>query len=1129
MGTASGDGPLVGRERELQELLESLADAMRRHGGVHLVIGDPGVGKTRLAAALGEHAKNAGAAVVWTRGWDRAAPAYWPWVEVVRSLCRGVDGDVLRRELGASVYELLRLAPELIERLPPPLRLFSVTAGPETSEIARFSLFDALVALLRARSAERPVVVLIDDLQSVDESSLLALDFVSRMLRDAAVLIVATMHERTPRRTPGVQAALANIARAGRRLVLGGLTREAIAELVELTSGASAPARLAQAVHAVTEGNPFFAREVLALLLAEGRLDDPPEELPLPDGVRETIRRRLEPLAPDALDTLGLAAIIGRTFSLPALERASPLDRDSVLAALDAATDLGLVVAVPSTLGQYRFGHGLIRETLLAGTPAAVRMGAHRAVGEALEQVYRGAIESHLAELAHHFLAAAPRGDLAKAVHYAERAAQRALDDLAYEQAATLFGQALEALELLPADVPRRAALLLGLGTAESRAGRPTARATFEAAVAAARTIGADEILARAALGIAPFALTPGYVDDAHIALLGEALERVGPGDSPLRVRLLGSLAVALYWSDTGPRRAELAREALDMARRLRDDPTLVFAFSCAQLATTGPDTTAQSARWLKRLFSISDRAGENVMTLAARSRYVDVLLELDQLAAADMAIETLERLADEARDRLAAAFVPLHRARRAALEGRFEDAHALVDEVAAISNELSATTIPITIASQRVVLKWLQEGAAAIGEQVRAYADGAPAQPCWRAGLAASLAAGGRAEEARLEYERLAADGFATVPRDNLWLATMALLTETVAALELRGGAAAIYAELAPFAARNIVLPTSAFLGPAEMWLGILARVQGRHAKALEHLAAARTSATRNGARTCLMRIAVEEATALLAVDRAEERERAAALLEQTAASCEDMRLHAMLARIAPLQARVAAAPPAAALAPTPAANVERVTTLRRIGDVWMIDDGSGPLHISDARGVRLLALLLERPGREVHSLELVAAVDRMSAEPSGPAPSAGQEAAGGSGLQRGTGPVLDAAAKSSYRARIAALGDEIAEATRRGDEKRAARARTEREFVTRELERALGIRGRDRDANSDAERARVNVTRAIRSAIKRIAGYDAELGAELKAAVRTGAFCAYEPDPRRPRRWRIEDGTPR
>ena len=480
----------------------------------------------------------------------------------------------------------MRLAPELADRLP------GAVAPPvddADSAISRFGLFDALVALLRVRSARGPVVVLIDDLQAVDEGSLVALDFVSRMLRDAAVLLVVTMHERVPERGADAQIALQNIVRSGRRLVLGGLTREDVGRLIELTSGVPARAALVDAVHAVTEGNPFFAREVLALLLAEGRLDDPPDELPLPDGVRETIRRRLEPLGDQQLDTLELAAIIGRTFTLATLEHASRLDRDVVLEALDEAAALGLVVAVPGTLGEYRFGHGLIRETLFAGMPVAVRMSGHRVVGEALETVYRGAIEAHLPELAHHFLSAAPRGDIAKAVDYAERAAYRALDTLAYEQAAELFARALEALERMDIDIPRRAGLLLGLGTAQSRAGRPASRASFEAAVAAARAIDAEDILCRAALGFAPFALTPGYVDEAHVALLVEALERIGPADDPMRVRLLGSLAVALYWSDQVARRAELADEALAMARRLGDEATLAIALSSAQLATCGP------------------------------------------------------------------------------------------------------------------------------------------------------------------------------------------------------------------------------------------------------------------------------------------------------------------------------------------------------------------------------------------------------------------------------------------------------------------------------------------------------------------------------------------------------------
>jgi len=1135
---AAGDGPLVGRVRELRELVDSLSRACRGHGGVHLVLGDPGVGKTRLAAALAEHAKAAGATVIWTRGWGRAAPPYWPWVEVVRSLCDGVPGEVLRRQLGSSADELLRLAPELAERLPGAQRPPEHAAGAETSEIARFTLFDALVALLRARSAERPVVVLIDDLQAVDEGSLLALDFVSRMLRDAAVLLCVTMHERTPRRTPSAQAALANIARAGRRLTLGGLTRDDLGELIALTSGAPAPRSLTETVHAVTEGNPFFTREILALLLAEGRLDDPPDELPLPDGVRETIRRRLDPLDDEARATLELAAIVGRTFGLPALERASSLDRGTVLTAIDTATELGLVVCVPGTLGRYRFGHGLIVETLVSGMPADARMTAHRNVGEALEDVYRGAIEAHLPELAHHFLSGAPRGDLEKAVDYAERAAQRALDDLAYEQAADLFTRALEALEMLAPDIPRRAALLLGLGSAESRAGRASARTTFEAAVVAARAIGADDILARAALGTAPFALTPGFVDDTHVALVVEGLERLGPQDSALRVRLLGSLAVALYWSDAAPRRARLAREAIDMARRIGDDVTLAFALSSAQLATLGPDTTNQSLEWLQTLFALSDRAGESVMTLAARSRHIDVLLELDELAEADIAIETLDRLARESGDRRAAAFVPLHRARRASLEGRFDEAKRLVGEVAAIVSEFEGSTIPITVASQYVVLTWLQQGVGAITDLVRAYADGSPAMPCWRVGLAASLAASGRSAEGRLEYDRFAADGFAALPRDNLWLTAMSLLAETVSALQLSAGAAAVYAELAPFAGRNVILPTAAFLGPVELWLGVLARVEGRHSKALEHLAAARLSATRDGARTSLARIDVEQATVLLACPEAEARERACELLAQAAADCQAMGLTALLARVGELRAQLAASPRAPSQRrvsePVPAAGPVSpgdapVTTMRRLGDVWMIERDGRQLHISDGRGVRLLALLLERPGKEVHSLDLVAAVDRLTGAGAG----AGATAAGDEdtrrrfGLQGAIGPPLDNAAKAAYRARVTKLDEEIAEAGRLGNEERLARARAEREHLVRELDRATGLGGRDRETGSHAERARVNVTRAVRAAIKRVSNYDPALGAELESAVRTGAFCVYEPDPRRLSRWVVEDGS--
>ncbi len=1115
-----GEGPLVGRVRELHELHDAFEDARGGRGGVHLVLGDPGVGKTRLAAALAEHAGAAGARVIWTRGWGRAAPAYWPWVEVVRGLTHDFDGATLRRELGGAADQLLRLVPELAERLPSP----NPRAGEDDdANVARFALFDALVALLRVRSANRPVVILMDDLQAVDEGSLIALDFVSRMLRDAAVLLVVTMHERVPDRTPDAQMALQNIVRSGRRLVLGGLSREDIGRLIELMSGVPAAPGLVEALHATTEGNPFFAREVLALLLAEGRLDDPPHALPLPDGVRETIRRRLEPLGEHQFATLELAAIIGRTFNLVTLERASPLERDSVLEALDAAAALGLVEPVPGSLGEYRFGHVLIRDTLFTGMPIAARLTGHRVVGEALEQVYRGAIEEHLPEIAHHFLCAAPRGDPAKALDYAERAAYRALDTLAYEQAVDLFERALTVLERMDADVPRRAGLLLGLGTAQSRAGRPTARATFEAAVAVARSIEADEILARAALGYAPFALTPGYVDEPHVALLAEALDRIDATDTPIRVWLLGSLAVALYWSDNAARRTALAAEALAIARRLDDDATLVLALSSAQLATTGPDMAEQGLAWLEELFALTDRTAETVMSLAARSRHVDVLLELDDITGADMAIETLERLAREARDPRAAAFAALHRARRAAVEGRLADAERMLGEVATSAAGLTASTVPITVDSQGVVLTWLRHGLGEIVELLRTHAVGAPAMPCWRAALAAALAHAGRREEALLEFERLAADDFAALPRDNLWLAAMALLSEAALALELTGPAAALHAQLAPFAGRNVVLPTVGFLGPVEMWLGILAGVAGRDDEALEQLTAASARATRDGARTSAARIAFEEAVVLLRADDNAALLRADELLTRAAAGAADLGLTRLGRQAEALRAQLG--PPPAQAGASSLAGPAGTAALRRIGDVWSITSHGRSIHLNDGRGVRLLALLLERPGSEMHSLDLVAAVDGVPTD-SRIERSGGQETAGRFGVQGGAGPALDAKAKDEYRERVATLEAALATAEARRDEEGATAVRDELEFVRRQLSSAVGIGGRDRETGSHAERARINVTRAIRSTLKRIAGYDERLGAELESGVRTGTFCVYHPDPLHPLVWTVDRG---
>ena len=311
-------------------------------------------------------------------------------------------------------------------------------------------------------------------------------------------------------------------------------------------------------MRSLTDGNPFYSDEVVRLLVAQGKIGDAPApgaRLPLPDSVRDAIRRRLLPLEPPTMETLEVASVIGRHFRLATLQRSVGADRGAVLERLEKALDARIVTEVTEEPGTYRFAHGLIRETLYGGLGATRRARVHLAVAEALE---RGGAEGVL-EVAHHYLEAAPIGDPAKARDYAERAGHEALRALAYEQAAELFERALRALELEDEPgVVHRGELLLARGTAEMHAGDDHARESFTAALQRARQAGDAELLSRVALAFGGFGLSPGMVDEMLVDTLEEALEALDPADSPLRARLLVRLAVAIYWSDTAERRMAL-------------------------------------------------------------------------------------------------------------------------------------------------------------------------------------------------------------------------------------------------------------------------------------------------------------------------------------------------------------------------------------------------------------------------------------------------------------------------------------------------------------------------------------------------------------------------------------------
>jgi hypothetical protein len=289
--------------------------------------------------------------------------------------------------------------------------------------------------------------------------------------------------------------------------------------------------------------------------------------------------------------------------------------------------------------------------------------------------------------------------------------------------------------------------------------------------------------------------------------------------------------------------------------------------------------------------------------------------------------------------------------------------------------------------------------------------------------------------------------------------------------------------------------------------YLGQLAGLGGDLDEALDRFGAARVEAERMNAAPYLARIALDEGVALARAGDPRAGER----LARAVRLADELAMPQIAARARELE-------PAPAVAPPPAVTSD--ACMRREGDVWSFEYGGRTTRVRDAKGMRHIATLLRTPGVEVHALELV------GGEGAGTSAAAAADAGLTSDGTSGAGPLLDDQAKRAYRERIAELEDELEEAREFNDPERVAAAREELDFVVQELSGAVGLGGRDRETGSNAERARVNATRAIRTQIKRIAELDPELGHELDATLRTGTFCVYEPDPRRPLTWSVEDG---
>lgn len=909
-------GHFVGRERELAELVAGLDDAFAGYGRLFLLAGEPGIGKSRLAEELIADARGRGAHVLVGRCWEEGgAPAYWPWVQSLRGYPHESDGAALGLQAGAGGMDLAQIVPELCRLFPELCRLFPDLPDPPApdSEGARFRLFDATAQFLRSASKQRPIVLVLDDLHAADAPSLLLLQFIARELSSTRVLLLGAYRDVDPLPGQPLNEMLAEVVRepATRRLSLGGLSEREVVEYVELTAAAIGSSALARALHQETHGNPLFVGEIVRLISVEGVSCGftASGHLVIPQSVRDVIARRLAHLSAECSRLLALASVIGREFTLAGLARLGHVSEDVLLDVLDEAMAARVVSDVPGAPAHLRFAHVLIRDTLYEGLTPARRVRLHRLVVETLEALYGEQPGPHLAELAQHSIAG---GDYERGLRYAQRAGDRALALLAYEESARLYDRALDALERGDLrDERARCELHLSLGEAEARAGNSAAaKRAFVEAAAIARRLGLPRELARAAVGYGGRSVWARAGDDDRLVpLLEEGLAALAEDDVELRARLLARLAGALRDEHSRERRDRLSAEAVELARRSRSVAALAYALDGRAAAIVAPDTVAEGLALGSELRELAEASGDPERVVSAHLWRVIAQLQVGDVRGAELDLATASRISEELRQPAPLWEVRSAQAMLALAAGRLEEAEELVRESFALGERAEPEgAIPVHRLQQYALCDLrgsLEEAEPAICDLIAEY----PARPVFRCAAACLHARLGRETEARRALADLAQDDFSGLPFDQEWLYGICLLAETAVLLGDIDCATVLYGLLLPWERFNAVDMAEGFRGSVGRYLGLLATATRRWEEASTHFEAAVAMNARMGARPLVAQTQEDHARMLAARGETGDRSRALDLTREALATYRDLGIESWAAAAADFERTLRAA----------------------------------------------------------------------------------------------------------------------------------------------------------------------------------------------------------------------------
>jgi RecA/RadA recombinase len=1006
---------LVGRRLATSALRSAVDAAAGGAGGVVLLAGEAGMGKTALAAEAVAYAKARGAAVVWGTCWEGdGAPGFWPWIQVVRALA--MEGD------GAGEAMLAELTGVTGER--------GGVLGDESA--VRFRTYDLAATYVRRRAAQRPLVIVLDDLHWADVSSLRLLVFLARQLHDAAALVIGTY--RDVEMTAGDHPArplLAELAGQAELIRLTGLAADEVGQLIEKVCGEPPQAPLIQAVHDRTAGNPFFAQQIARLLAAQGVPLDRAQVTGVPPVVGDVLARRLARLPGQVVDLLAVASVVGRRFPIATVAAIAGVPAETAVPLLDRA--VRAAVLEHDEPGRLRFSHDLFRDVLYDGLPAARRSALHLTLAELLER------HAAAAEIAYHRSVAWPLGDRDRAVTALTGAAREATARTAFDEAAVWLRRAIDvAGDAATADL----VMVCEYGDALRRAGHgEEARATLAGAAARARATGDTDMLIRTAFGVHRIATLTESPRSGVIALLEEALtalDATGPAGGGA-ARWLLSAALARELAD-GPdrdlsRAVGLASAAVEGARAAGEAGVLAYALFALADVRWEPGTATERLSIAGELAAAAADAGEIELVLEAHLCRLAALLELGD-PSFPVELGTFTQMAERA---AIPRYLYLARSRQAtvaSLTGPLETADQLIGEAAAYGERIGEPDTWAVQASQLAGLAYVRHDWTRLSKLAAARGQAlTPTEFTLHLRAWLHLEAGDQAAAAALVAS------IPDWPTTYRWRHTAMVTSdaELAAAVGDRHRCATRYEQLLPMAGEFAVVGAAVFTtGPVALQLGLLAAALGRWDDAAAHLDDAARRCDRLGA-------------ALLAA-------RARTELARVGAARNDP-------------------------SPDDAGNV-----FRRAGDTWTLTFAGRGVTLRDAKGLRDLAVLLAAPGREVKATDLVsgpasAAAPGLAALGADPVLDDQARAAYRTRLARLDEELAEADTQQDIErsARLAAERDaligELAHATGLGGRSRRLGDVTERARST--------VTARIRDAIGRIERAHPELGRHLRASI--------------------------------------------